>query len=884
MKYLFLGKLRIVVSLAVAVVGTGVTYKIIKHKKNIEIIRSKDHALKVRNIQDDHPALLDKTSPAVIMAKPFAAHNPHGKKAIQTNASEELICEGYVEPSEIFDNNSKKRRHEIVSSNISNQRFEGAEDPLEDERVDPEDSDKQDDLNDDEIDNSVGKLSIMTKRLPNPVLGEQYDSHLAAAGGAKPYRWSIWSGRLPEGIFLHPDGFLYGKAQKLEVREVDIRVRDDLGAFAVSNFAVIVIEDDVGREPEDEDGISLEIIETPLADAAVGVNYYHMFRRKGGTAPFTWMISSGSLDEGLRLESASGVIFGAPIEGGELFFTVNVTDSNGMEASRECRLRVISSSLYITSGSPDEGMTGDFYTHNFRAQGGKLPYRWQMLSGTLPHGLSFDSEEGIVSGYPGMPCEESIVVKVIDDELASDTAQFTIIINTEPLTIITDNVKQGMIGERYIFRFEAIGGIYGYQWNVEDSGLPSGLGLDSQTGIIHGIPDMSYDGNIQVIVVDSAETEVRKVFGLVIQANDISIKEPYAYYFSTGDEVSQNMFEEGGSPPYVWFYEGGDLPKGVIFDDINHCFFGRVKESGEYTSVIRVTDSNGKHAREEITFIVSSVPLTIPFQNIPQAHLNIGYEYKFQVQGGVYPYMWSIISGHLPEGMFISEDGYLYGAPDQGGAFDLVIQVQDEEYDTAERPFSLKVNMPIVTIIDHTFENGSVGQFYDTSIPIEPDFIPTSFSVIAGGLPEGVSLDGDTGRISGIPASGGNFSFTIEIRDDIGNILNLNGEINILGESLSFMGSIPDTAIVGEPYYTEMRAKGGVPPYTWSFYKGMLPSWIGLSNVAVANEINGILRGTPDARGVFNFDLKLNDAVGAQVIIPAHIDVELMALTIDTPK
>src|SRR6185369_4332871 len=47
----------------------------------------------------------------------------------------------------------------------------------------------------------------------------------------------------------------------------------------------------------------------------------------GGTLPYNWSISSGSLPTGLSLNSGTGVISGTPTAGGSSSFTVQIADT-----------------------------------------------------------------------------------------------------------------------------------------------------------------------------------------------------------------------------------------------------------------------------------------------------------------------------------------------------------------------------------------------------------------------------------------------------------------------------------------------------------------------------------------------------------------------------
>ena len=87
------------------------------------------------------------------------------------------------------------------------------------------------------------------------------------------------------------------------------------------------------------------ITTSSLPNGTVGTAYSATLSASGGTTPYTWSISAGSLPAGLTLNASTGAITGTPTTAGTFSFTAKVTDSSspsqsaGSEAGRffECQ-------------------------------------------------------------------------------------------------------------------------------------------------------------------------------------------------------------------------------------------------------------------------------------------------------------------------------------------------------------------------------------------------------------------------------------------------------------------------------------------------------------------------------------------------------------------
>jgi hypothetical protein len=155
----------------------------------------------------------------------------------------------------------------------------------------------------------------------------------------------------------------------------------------------------------------------------VGSSYSATLAATGGTTPYTWKVTSGSLPGGLSLNTSSGAITGKPTAAGTASFTVQVTDSSSPAKTASANLSItISAPLSVTTTSLPGGTVGSSYSATLAATGGTTPYTWKVTCGSLPAGLSLNTTTGAITGKPTAAGTSSFTVQVTDSSSPAKTA------------------------------------------------------------------------------------------------------------------------------------------------------------------------------------------------------------------------------------------------------------------------------------------------------------------------------------------------------------------------------------------------------------------------------------------------------------------------------
>jgi len=342
---------------------------------------------------------------------------------------------------------------------------------------------------------------------PHPVVGQYYENPvtLQTNGGVEPINigprgTTVIPGLRIEATDAYPAGCLVGTPTQSGTWNLYVTVTDFKGNL-VSGYVTVIV--DPAPTPP------LEITTTELPSGTVGQAYSTTLSAQGGTPPYTWSITAGSLPPGLNL-SSDGVISGIPTQSGSFTFTITVQDSEEPpnQASRQFTITInpapTPQPLEITTTELPKCIEGQSYNATLSAQGGVPPYSWALINGTLPTGLSLSSD-GTISGTPTQSGSFAFEVQVRDSEQNTASRAFALSV-IQKLKIETKTLPSALVNKPYSTQLSASGGVTPYSWSLVSGTLPTGLSLSSG-GVISGTPTVAGTFTFTVRCTDSTDPQ-----------------------------------------------------------------------------------------------------------------------------------------------------------------------------------------------------------------------------------------------------------------------------------------------------------------------------------------------------------------------------------------
>ncbi|NOQ13838.1 MAG: S8 family serine peptidase, partial [Methyloprofundus sp.] len=405
-----------------------------------------------------------------------------------------------------------------------------------------------------------------------------------------------------------------------------------------------------------------------------------------------------------------------------------------------------------------------------------------------------------------------------DPAIIADAVRFEFVPFT--LTIESNILPAGTTGVAYDYSLSASGGVSPYTWNIINGSLPVGLSLQAD-GTIYGTPSQVGSSDFTLQLTDSSGSTAVQVLNLSISSDSNSGSNlAFEDDFESGTLAPWSQLQSGSiqlvnDPVYGGILRkvsnndpnGGWAPLGATLNDFDLVLYTR-KPNAMGGNAIRYSLTNASGNGYGITLSNPSGELSIEKRNawkgsslirnvsLPEGMvLDQWYTMHLSRQGNVLSaavYIGRVEPGSVVPAAELSTSDSTYSTFSQvniNGGYD---------FDTDNvRIVDLAVATPL-SVQTSALNDGTLNTLYNISLVASGGASPYTWSVTAGTLPAGLSLQTD-GTLSGSPSLSGTSNFTVQVTDNAGDTAIQALSLTITIPPLSVSTDTLSNGMIGSP-------------------------------------------------------------------------------------
>ncbi len=399
------------------------------------------------------------------------------------------------------------------------------------------------------------------------------------------------------------------------------------------------------------------------------------------------------------------------------------------------------------------------FSLTLQAQGNSSPVTWTIISGQLPTGLSLDSSTGTISGTPTGGGSSFADIQATDTK-ASASKQFFFTLWSK-LTINPVSPAPAHLNAPYSLSISAQGSSAIASWTIASGQLPPGLSLTSNgIAYVSGTPTQTGTFNFTVQAQDYTIPQTATMNVTIVVDNHLAITKSALKNGGQNQAYLDSFTAVNGTPPLQWSISG-NFPSGLSLDPASGQITGTPTNFGGFAYSVSVSDSSATVQSDSGQGILNIAQQMQIAGTLAPAYIGQYYYSGYFVNGGSYPYTWTLASGSLPPGLALTQSGIIAGTPTQLGSSSFVLRVTDSGTPPYVLMQAVTLNVVPTLLSDrgNPLSPAPVNVIYHSQIPGSGGTPPYTWSISSGQLPPGVALDPATGFLDGTPTQIGTFNF-----------------------------------------------------------------------------------------------------------------------------
>ncbi|GAB3028156.1 hypothetical protein GCM10027185_30340 [Spirosoma pulveris] len=623
---------------------------------------------------------------------------------------------------------------------------------------------------------------------------------------------------------------------------------------------------------------TLNITTSSLPAAVVGTAYNQSVVATGGTQPYTFLVSDGSLPVGMSLNGSTGLLSGTPTMAGTYTFNITVFDGANCSSIMALTLQVAGgpvcnlvatavpgdcnpqNNTYILTGTISATNTAIFgvgVQSLTITDGQAITYATLNGDGPVSYTLTGLNSDGlrhrvtavnsgtvcslaIVDYYAPLSCTYTMGVTVSTPVCNSATNQYT-----ATATVSLANSPAGTL-------------------TLTDNGAIVGsvqlvAGQPSASFTVSG-PSNASSHNV-IASLNGQTTTTTYTAPTACTVCSLSFTTTSLPNAQVGTAYSQALTAMGGSTPYTYALVSGSLPAGLSLNPATGVISGTPTTTGASTILVNVSDAKNCSALLTLTMQVASAPVCSLVATAAAGSCNPATN-QYTLTGSV-----SATNGAASQSLTIAV-----------GSVSTVVTL------TGNGPVNYTLNgltsdglAKTVSVISSATACGSTTTTYTAPAACRLSMAVAVSTPVCNSVTNQYTATGtvsltnspaatitvtDNGTTIGtitVTAGQPSASFTVSGPSNASShnvIASLNGQTATTTYtaptactvcSLSFTTTSLPNAQVGTAYSQALTAMGGSTPYTYALVSGSLPAGLSL------NPTTGVISGTPTTTGTASF-------------------------------
>ena len=570
------------------------------------------------------------------------------------------------------------------------------------------------------------------------------------------------------------------------------------------------------------------------------------------------------LPPGLVMDT-SGLVAGTPTTQGTYAVSLTVTDAF-LDTATANFSWVVKAALTFNQPADQANTAGATVSVAMSGATGGTGSGYTWSAAGLPPGLSINASTGTISGTivstAGSPTPYTVAVTLTDSSGTRHSTQtfnwsvaYLALSAAPPADqVSTKNWPSGVLP----LAAGLSGGSGHVIWTDPGNTLPAGLAITSDGQGVTGTPTVLVSAApVTLTVSDTVTLETKQIsfHWSVVAGPTIAGPTSVPTTSQGGTATATAVFTCPNSPCTI---TATGLPGGLSISNAG-VITGTVSgAAGSYSPTLTITDADAAWSTGTFTWPVLAAP-TIATPSAQTASVGAILSFVPTATCPASPCTYSVSAGTLPAGLAINAGtGVISGTPTTAATYSgIKLTIKDTDNASAQTAAFTWTIVAAPTITNPPAQTGDVGSADSFTPTATCPGTPCTYSVSAGTLPAGMTINASTGAITGTPTTAGTSS---------GIKLTVTDAYGVSRQSAAFTWTVYPALVLAVPNQSSPRrgstvditlatyASGGSGGYSYTLVSG--PSWVTLVSGTT-------LRGVPpNQSGTSTVKVSVTDSLG----------------------